>query len=103
MSWLQLTAYLTMEETGKMKPKQQLLQDIGMPDAEETLKPILDNYAIGRWASVKERLPSGRKNLWSGAILSPKGKIDHGQWVISGLKEEPDYFWLELDLPGGEG
>lgn len=86
-----------------MTQKDKLLNDIGMPDAEETLKPILDGYAIGRWVPVSERLPElDGKGRFSGIIYTSDDRTAAGlfDWEIcKGIITH----WLDLDMPSGKG
>lgn len=98
-----------------MTPKQKLLHDIGMPDADETLGPIINRYAIGRWVSVEERLPSDGfmgqcKHYVYGTVLMICQPCDnqfgtvYGNGFVSSVCVATEItHWLELEMPGGEG
>lgn len=92
-----------------MKPREQLARQTAavlhglVRDRRGAVKVITDNfndYAIGRWVPVSERLPElDGFGIWEGyARLNNDSKsVEAGQWD-EGLLEHTTH-WLELELP----
>ena len=91
-----------------MTQKDKLLNDIGMPDAEETLKPILDGYAIGRWVSVSERLPEFDQGCFGGHVIvqglpGKNGTVESDIFPDDMFANGEITHWLDLDVPTKKG
>ena len=90
-----------------MKPREQLERDVtvilhGMcrdrHGAAKAISENLNNYAIGRWVPVSERLPEFKRHYWSGYMIED-GITKHGIRSKQNFKLGDITHWLELDMP----
>lgn len=86
-----------------MTPREELLRDFdALVDnyhaSRQETRAMLNQYAIGRWVPVEERLPELKGFYWSGYMIED-GITKHGIRSKSCFKIGDITHWLELDLP----
>jgi len=85
-----------------MTPKESLLNDFDCIVKEYTAsrqetRRMLKYYAIGRWVPVSDRLPKFDENgRWAGCFQSDTNTYFG---VFTCHVFQPEYHWLELDMP----
>lgn len=89
------------EELGRKLGRELANNRENLPEQGRQSQAILDEYAIGRWVSVEERMPSGFVDgRWKGCLKN-EDSIHFG--VFHYKEFMPGYEWLDLSLPRGKG
>ena len=85
-----------------MTPREELLQRAGdalcEDDPLEALANLFDEYAIGKWVPVSERLPAFDDGQFMGWIRFNDGTLENDLYSDCMIKEYASH-WLDLDMP----